>query len=80
MRAAAAPCGSGRVAPRGGSATALGALHRHLTGAAHPPDLPYQPTNVVFALFPPLEGRHRGKAARKQAHVERARRELASWL
>ena len=61
-------------------ATALGALHRHLTGAAHPPDLPYQPTNVVFALFPPLEGRHRGKAARKQAHVERARRELASWL
>ncbi len=62
------------------AATALGALHRHLTGAAHPPGAEYQPTNVVFALFPPLEGRPRGKAARKSAHVERARRELAAWL
>jgi methylenetetrahydrofolate--tRNA-(uracil-5-)-methyltransferase len=61
-------------------ATALGALHRHVTGAAHPAGAEYQPTNVVFALFPPLEGRHRGKAARKGAHLERARRELASWL
>ena len=51
-------------------ATALGALHRHLTGAAHPPDYPYQPSNVVFALFPPLEGRFRGKAARKEAYAE----------
>ncbi|HET9595397.1 MAG TPA: methylenetetrahydrofolate--tRNA-(uracil(54)-C(5))-methyltransferase (FADH(2)-oxidizing) TrmFO [Anaeromyxobacteraceae bacterium] len=60
--------------------TALGALHRHVTGAAHPPGAEYQPSNVVFALFPPLEGRHRGKAARKGAHVERARRDLGSWL
>ncbi|HUK65595.1 MAG TPA: methylenetetrahydrofolate--tRNA-(uracil(54)-C(5))-methyltransferase (FADH(2)-oxidizing) TrmFO [Anaeromyxobacteraceae bacterium] len=62
------------------AATALGALHRHLTGRAHPADTPYQPTNVVFALFPPLEGRHRGKADRKLAYVERARRELSTWL
>src|SRR5919198_734148 len=62
------------------AATAMGALHRHLTGAAHPPGAGYEPTNVVFALFPPLEGRHRGKAARKSAHVERARREIAAWL
>jgi methylenetetrahydrofolate--tRNA-(uracil-5-)-methyltransferase len=34
--------------------TALGALHRHLTGAAHPPGIEHQPSNVVFALFPPL--------------------------
>ena len=61
-------------------ATAIGALYRHVTGAAHPPGVEYQPTNVVFALFPPLEGRHRGKAARKGAHLERARRELAPWL
>ena len=61
-------------------ATALGALHRHLTGAAHPPGAPYQPTNVVFALFPPLEGRYRGKAARKSAQVERARRDIVGWL
>ncbi|HSN89927.1 MAG TPA: methylenetetrahydrofolate--tRNA-(uracil(54)-C(5))-methyltransferase (FADH(2)-oxidizing) TrmFO [Anaeromyxobacteraceae bacterium] len=60
--------------------TAMGALHRHLTGEAHPPGLPYQPSNVVFALFPPLPGRHRGKEARKLAHLERARREIASWL
>jgi methylenetetrahydrofolate--tRNA-(uracil-5-)-methyltransferase len=61
-------------------ATALGALHRHLTGAAHPPGAAYEPSNVVFALFPPLTGRHRGKAARKAAHVERAREELTAWL
>ncbi|HET7824614.1 MAG TPA: methylenetetrahydrofolate--tRNA-(uracil(54)-C(5))-methyltransferase (FADH(2)-oxidizing) TrmFO [Anaeromyxobacter sp.] len=78
--------------------TALGALHRHLTGEAHPPGYDYQPTNVVFALFPPLDlgataspppaaGRspaaprkHRGKAARKEAYAERARKELASWI
>ncbi len=62
------------------AATAMGALHRHLTGAAHPPGYDYQPTNVVFALFPPLEGKHRGKAARKDAHAERARKELEPWL
>lgn len=63
------------------AATALGALHRHLTGEAHPPGYDYQPTNVVFALFPPLpNGRYRGKAGRKEAHVERARQELSSWI
>jgi methylenetetrahydrofolate--tRNA-(uracil-5-)-methyltransferase len=62
------------------AATAIGALHRHLTGAAHPLDYEYQPTNVVFALFPTLVGRHRGKAARKEAHAERARKELVPWL
>lgn len=61
-------------------ATAMGALHRHLTGAAHPPGYDYQPSNVVFALFPELTGRHRGKAARKDAHVARARKEIEPWL
>jgi methylenetetrahydrofolate--tRNA-(uracil-5-)-methyltransferase len=61
-------------------ATAMGALHRHLTGAAHPPGYDYQPSNVVFALFPELTGRHRGKAARKEAHVARARKEIEPWL
>ncbi len=60
--------------------TALGALHRHVTGAAHPAGVDYQPSNVVFALFPPLPGRHRGKEARKAAHAERARREILEWL
>jgi methylenetetrahydrofolate--tRNA-(uracil-5-)-methyltransferase len=62
------------------AATAMGALHRHLTGEAHPPGYDYQPTNVVFALFPPLAGRHRGKAARKEAYAERARKEIEPWL
>jgi methylenetetrahydrofolate--tRNA-(uracil-5-)-methyltransferase len=62
------------------AATAMGALHRHLTGAAHPPGYDYQPTNVVFALFPPLTGRHRGKAARKEAHAGRARKEIEPWI
>ena len=61
-------------------ATALGALHRHVTGAAHPEGLEFQPSNVVFALFPPLAGRHRGKGARKEAHAERARRDLQEWI
>jgi len=72
--------------------TAMGALHRHLTGEAHPADYPFQPSNVVFALFPPLDARAtasrssadgrrlRGKAARKEAYAERARKEIEPWL
>ncbi len=64
--------------------TALGALHRHVTGAAPEPAGGYQPTNVVFSLFPPLppaaRGARRGKEARKAAYLERARREILEWL
>ncbi len=76
------------------AATAIGALHRHLTGEAHPAGYDYQPSNVVFALFPPLDRataapsparspaapRLRGKAARKEAHAQRARKEIEPWL
>jgi methylenetetrahydrofolate--tRNA-(uracil-5-)-methyltransferase len=62
------------------AATAIGALHRHLTGAAHPLDYDYQPTNVTYSLFPPLVGKHRGKAGRKEAHAERARKEIVPWI
>jgi methylenetetrahydrofolate--tRNA-(uracil-5-)-methyltransferase len=61
-------------------ATAMGALHRHVTGEAHPLEYDYQPSNIVFALFPPLTGRHRGKAARKEAYLELARKELDPWI
>lgn len=57
---------------------ALGALQRHVTGEAHPDDYDYQPTNVVYALFPPLAERHK-KAERKQRLLLRARRDLAAW-
>jgi methylenetetrahydrofolate--tRNA-(uracil-5-)-methyltransferase len=60
--------------------TALGALHRHVTGAAHPEGLPFQPSNVVFALFLPLAGRQPGKAARKGAYADRARQDLQEWI
>jgi len=63
------------------AACAMGALHRHLTGQAGHPGADYQPTNVVYSLFPPLPGRVRGgAAARKQAHLERARREVEPWI
>ena len=65
------------LAPPPGT-TAIGALLRHVTGEAHPDDYEYQPTNVVFALFPPLPERHR-KQERKPRMVARARRDLAVW-
>jgi methylenetetrahydrofolate--tRNA-(uracil-5-)-methyltransferase len=62
-------------------ATALGGLHRHLTGLAHPPGHEHQPSNAIFALLPPLPGPVRGgKEGRKMAHLERARKELDAWI
>ena len=58
--------------------TALGALLRHVSGEAHPDDYEYQPTNVVYALFPPLAERHK-KQERKPRMLARARCELAAW-
>jgi methylenetetrahydrofolate--tRNA-(uracil-5-)-methyltransferase len=59
--------------------TALGALYRHVTGAAHPPGTAYQPSNVTFGLFPPLPGRV-PKSARREAHAARARAALTDWI
>ena len=58
--------------------TAIGALLRHVSGEAHPDDYEYQPTNVVYALFPPLAERHK-KQERKPRMLARARCELAAW-
>jgi len=60
------------------STTAMGALYRHVTGEAHPDGYTYQPTNVVFALFPPLEGRHK-KAERRTLYSQRALRDFEAW-
>ena len=59
--------------------TAIGALLRHVTGEAHPPDYDYQPTNVVYALFQPLAERHK-KNERKARMLARARLDLGVWL
>lgn len=58
--------------------TALGALYRHVTGEAHPEGYRYQPTNVVFALFPPIEGRHK-KAEKRVLYSQRAVRDFDGW-
>ncbi|MDQ8757751.1 methylenetetrahydrofolate--tRNA-(uracil(54)-C(5))-methyltransferase (FADH(2)-oxidizing) TrmFO [Sphingosinicella sp. LHD-64] len=56
--------------------TALGALLGHITGGADAES--YQPMNVNFGLFPPIEGRAR-KADRKKRYTERAKADLAAW-
>ncbi len=57
--------------------TALGALLAHITGDAEADS--YQPMNVNFGLFAPLEGKV-FKKARKQAITSRARTEMAVWM
>ena len=49
--------------------TAMGALLNHITGGADAST--FQPMNVNFGLFPPIEGNFRGKE-RKQAMAARA--------
>jgi methylenetetrahydrofolate--tRNA-(uracil-5-)-methyltransferase len=56
--------------------TALGALLGHITGGAEAEV--YQPMNVNFGLFPPLDGAPR-KADRKALMSARARADLAAW-
>jgi methylenetetrahydrofolate--tRNA-(uracil-5-)-methyltransferase len=56
--------------------TALGALLGHITGGADAAS--YQPMNVNFGLFPPVEQRMK-KAARKPFMAARARTALAEW-
>ena len=56
--------------------TAFGALLGHITGGANAET--YQPMNVNFGLFPPVEGRK--KADRKRAYTDRARVALAEWF
>ncbi|WAM29418.1 methylenetetrahydrofolate--tRNA-(uracil(54)-C(5))-methyltransferase (FADH(2)-oxidizing) TrmFO [Myxococcus sp. NMCA1] len=59
--------------------TAMGALLRHVTGEAHPPDYPHQPSNIIFGIFPPLTGRMK-KAEKRAAYSARAKQDLAAWL
>ena len=57
--------------------TALGALLTHITTGAD--EATFQPMNVNFGLFPPLETRTKRKE-RKPAYARRALSDLATWL
>ena len=59
--------------------TAFGALLAHVTGPRPASAGAYQPMNVNFGLFPPLDGRFRGRE-RKRAHAARALADLERWL
>jgi methylenetetrahydrofolate--tRNA-(uracil-5-)-methyltransferase len=61
--------------------TAMGSLVRHITGGADAKT--FQPMNVNFGLFPPLEdvrGGRRGRRDRYKGYTDRAKADFAAWL
>ena len=67
----------GHAAPPPPTTTALGALLGHITGGADAAT--FQPMNVNFGLFPPLDGRIK-RSERKAALASRALTDLDAWL
>ena len=70
----------GRDLPPPARTTAMGALVHHITGGAEAKT--FQPMNVNFGLFPPVEakGGRRGRAARYPAYTARAKQDFGDWL
>ncbi len=61
--------------------TAMGALVHHITGGAEAKT--FQPMNVNFGLFPPVEGLKAGRRGRKdryKAYTDRAKEAWLDWL
>jgi methylenetetrahydrofolate--tRNA-(uracil-5-)-methyltransferase len=58
--------------------TAMGALLRHITGGAASDT--FQPMNVNFGLFPPLEGKQPKGRERKRVYTARALMDFDAWL
>ncbi|WP_152466448.1 methylenetetrahydrofolate--tRNA-(uracil(54)-C(5))-methyltransferase (FADH(2)-oxidizing) TrmFO [Sulfitobacter sp. THAF37] len=61
--------------------TAMGALITHITGGAEAKT--FQPMNVNFGLFPPVEGLRGGRRGRKdryKAYTDRAKADWRDWL
>ncbi|MCK0121395.1 methylenetetrahydrofolate--tRNA-(uracil(54)-C(5))-methyltransferase (FADH(2)-oxidizing) TrmFO [Loktanella sp. F6476L] len=61
--------------------TAMGALVTHITGGADAKM--FQPMNVNFGLFPPLEGMKSGRRGRKErykGYTDRAKIDWQTWL
>jgi len=71
----------GRTLPPVPQTTATGALVMHITGGAEAKT--FQPMNVNFGLFPPVEGLkggRRGRRDRYKAYTDRAKADWTAWL
>jgi methylenetetrahydrofolate--tRNA-(uracil-5-)-methyltransferase len=72
---------AGTTLPAVPETTAMGALVSHITGGADAKT--FQPMNVNFGLFPPVEGLKAGRKGRKdryKAYTDRAKIDWAAWL
>jgi methylenetetrahydrofolate--tRNA-(uracil-5-)-methyltransferase len=58
------------------STTSIGALVNYIT---HSQAIPFQPMNVNFGLFPPMQGRTRGRE-RRRLLARRALNEMKRWM
>ncbi len=71
----------GRTVPEVPQDSAMGALIHHITGGAEAKT--FQPMNVNFGLFRPvdgLKGGRRGRKDRYKAYTDRAKEEWTKWL
>ncbi|MBY4892343.1 methylenetetrahydrofolate--tRNA-(uracil(54)-C(5))-methyltransferase (FADH(2)-oxidizing) TrmFO [Rhodobacteraceae bacterium N5(2021)] len=71
----------GETLPDVPDTTAMGALVTHITGGAEAKT--FQPMNVNFGLFPPVEGLKSGRRGRKdryKAYTDRAKAAWTGWL
>ncbi len=70
----------GRRLPPVPPETALGALVTHITGGAEAKT--FQPMNVNFGLFPPIDakGGRKGRRERYRAYTDRAKAAWRAWL
>ncbi len=71
---------TGQSLPPMPETTAMGALLSHITGGADARS--FQPMNVNFGLFPPVEARggRRGRKDRYKAYTDRAKADFTAWL
>jgi methylenetetrahydrofolate--tRNA-(uracil-5-)-methyltransferase len=70
----------GKTLPPPPPETAMGALITHITGGAEAKT--FQPMNVNFGLFPPIDARggRKGRKDRYKAYTDRAKELFTAWL